>query len=694
MIKKKLFLFIFCFLFILIGLFLFLFFHNRGEVKAETGQVWETCSSITPDCDHNWDFIMGYRFVPSVNGSVTKLCGYFAGTKTVKLYNSSYTLLRSASVTSSDNWACTAISSVNLNAGETYYVATVLGGSGGCIQQGVNLPSGGRMCGYINVYRSIREAGAEITSAHLEDRFSISGLADIVFVPTCQNNGTVCTGDSDCCSLNCSDDYDGIGSYCCDSGQCSHNAVCYNSGICQGTYVCGSGGWEDHCSNGVQDCDETGVDCGGASCGICPVACEDHNVWGWAWSETIGWLSFSCRNQGTSGDYGVDIDENTYVLSGYAWSENIGWVSFNRTDTGTPPSSPNYGTHLAQADEYGRLTGWARALAACDSVPCSSSGPCTNCGGWDGWIRLDGLTSTGVPVDSYIDSSFEPSEFRGWAWGSDVVGWVSFNNLNCDSDANTISDQGNYSGCSLGENVSDYEVKTSIDFLGNNPPTVSNMLDPDDAEEYCDVGPGLGYVGFEWRYNDVDGDSELKYEFRVNNVNNVNDGNPEMNITVNNPACNDLDPSLNLSCINTQGATIGTTLDFNTTYYWWVRVYDSENDDSGWIAGPSFTTSVHAWPWVNFSWVPTSPAIDEEVQFTDESTVYGGTVKQSWSWAFTNGDPAFSCCNEPNPVVVFSDNGENPVTLEVTDSDGFACDAVKTLNTTLPLPQWIEVAPE
>jgi len=128
--------------------------------------------------------------------------------------------------------------------------------------------------------------------------------------------------------------------------------------------------------------------------------CGSHNISGWAWSENIGWVSFSCENcdsdnngyvdSGACGgdnsstfsiDYGVDMDINSGVLSGYAWSENIGWVSFNYSETGAPPGSPDYSSsgYIARTSTSTfEASGWARALAASS----------TYSGGWKGWIKL------------------------------------------------------------------------------------------------------------------------------------------------------------------------------------------------------------------------------------------------------------------------------------------------------------------
>lgn len=118
-------------------------------------------------------------------------------------------------------------------------------------------------------------------------------------------------------------------------------------------------------------------------------------ITGYAWSDTIGWISLSGSN------YGLSIAPDG-TIGGYAWSETIGWVSVNSTDLSGCPASPCN----AKMQSDGSLTGWLKALSA-------------NGNGWDGWISLNG---------SNYGPSFSGGTFSGYAWGSDVVGWVSFAN--------------------------------------------------------------------------------------------------------------------------------------------------------------------------------------------------------------------------------------------------------------------------
>ncbi len=59
---------------------------------------------------------------------------------------------------------------------------------------------------------------------------------------------------------------------------------------------------------------------------------------GFAWNDTVGWISFNCSNHngcGTS-NYSVTVNPSTGVFSGFAWNDIIGWISFNGADIGIP----------------------------------------------------------------------------------------------------------------------------------------------------------------------------------------------------------------------------------------------------------------------------------------------------------------------------------------------------------------------
>ncbi len=128
-------------------------------------------------------------------------------------------------------------------------------------------------------------------------------------------------------------------------------------------------------------------------------------VAGYAWSDTIGWISLNCSNHSSCGtvSYGLQVDADG-VLSGKAWSENIGWVSADITDLlGCPDGG------CSARFEGDELTGWLKAL----------SGGSSQSGGWDGFISLSGSSPSYGPTLS-------SGTFSGYAWGDTNVGWIDF----------------------------------------------------------------------------------------------------------------------------------------------------------------------------------------------------------------------------------------------------------------------------
>lgn len=392
------------------------------------------------------------------------------------------------------------------------------------------------------------------------------------------------------------------------------------------------------------------------------------NVSGYAWSENIGWISFNNISGGGATDYGVNINPTTGIFSGYAWSENIGWISFNRADTGVPPGPPYNGseTYIAKLDlGTKQVSGWARAL---------SFG-----GGWDGWIKLRGIAQDGSPYGISWNSGTE--EFEGWAWSDMVIGWISFNCLN----------QG---VCG----ASNYKVVASL----NQSPKVE--LPQIDSQIYCNVFSGKGQVRFQWTYQDDDGDNESRFDFRVNDVNNVNNSNPEVDKSF---------PGLSFpnGTLNTQSVLVGSEINYNTTYYWWAKVFDTHGSDSGWIAGPSFTTQIHALPTPDFSVPAGNPSANEIIKFVDNSQCYtiGGVayscktaVTNRYEWDFNN-DGNVDCDSNSNPAcrgdvqTSYPISGTYFVRLKITDStipgpDNY-CFIITPVGVSLPSPEWKEIQP-
>lgn len=137
---------------------------------------------------------------------------------------------------------------------------------------------------------------------------------------------------------------------------------------------------------------------------------SSDNLSGWAWSSTIGWVSFNSTTGGGA-NHGVNVNANG-LMSGYAWSPNVGWISFNSSNLAGCPSGTCTATFNSQT---GAVSGWARAIAG--------NGSSVQTGNWGGWIQLSG-SSYGVSASG--------CQWSGYAWGggpsldTGVIGWLSF----------------------------------------------------------------------------------------------------------------------------------------------------------------------------------------------------------------------------------------------------------------------------
>ena len=371
----------------------------------------------------------------------------------------------------------------------------------------------------------------------------------------------------------------------------------------------------------------------------------DENVYGWAWSENIGWISFNNTTGEGSTNYGVNIEPDG-VFSGYAWSENIGWISFNQAELSGCPSAPcRAEVNLSNYE----VSGWARALAYGD--------------GWDGWISLRG-SGYGIKING--------TEFEGWAWGDNVVGWISFNCNNSETPT----------ACSN----SDYKVETSFDF--NQAPTATNLTVS--ALDYCTYSLP---TRLSWNFSDPDGDDQEYYQVQADD--NASFSSPEADSEI-------------LHSVSNSYTASG--LSYNIpTYHWRVKVWDDKGADSGWISGPSFPTPPHKYPYPDFTFSPSSPSIDEIAQLcavqtgvcsTNPSTCYNAFNNpiscsgQTFLWTLP-AEAEFattSNASTENPEIKFTDSGDYMITLKITDDVG-SCSITKPIQATLPLPEWEETTP-
>ena len=214
----------------------------------------------------------------------------------------------------------------------------------------------------------------------------------------------------------------------------------------------------------------------------------------------------------------------------------------------------------------------------------------------------------------------------------------------------------------------------------NNPPTISNLDDSD--IDYCSKSP-INVI-LSWLFNDVDvGDKQSAYQVNITkkSTGRIYDSgkvsSPSSSITA-----QKINNDMNSNFIWYDSSNLG--------YLWKVKAWDSSDAESNWANG-SFKTTKHQWPTIDFTLEPNEPSRDEDVQFTDQSTVYGGSSKFSWLWTFQDGNPANSSVQ--NPIMKFISEGTKTAILKLTDSSGYYCSNFKIISIKEKLPGWEEVNP-
>ena len=211
-------------------------------------------------------------------------------------------------------------------------------------------------------------------------------------------------------------------------------------------------------------------------------------------------------------------------------------------------------------------------------------------------------------------------------------------------------------------------------------PTAQNLSVS--AADYCLPPPSQR---FSWNFNDPeDGANQSAYWLVIDN--NSNFSSPEF------------DSGKLASIVTSPSVVVSSSpganqLAFNTTYYWRVTVYDSQDRSSGWVNGTSFATAIHLFPDADFNWSPTSPTKEDAVLFSDTTIFHTGSRNQSWFWSVP-GATYLASTNDStqNPQVRFKAKGTYLVSLFASDDAG-TCVKSRSVIVGLPIPEFEEVAP-
>lgn len=256
---------------------------------------------------------------------------------------------------------------------------------------------------------------------------------------------------------------------------------------------------------------------------------------------------------------------------------------------------------------------------------------------------------------SQVDEWLSCDSVTGLQWADpDGITWSSISGTSCEN-------VDLFQVCSNGGNGGNG---------GNSSPDATDLLVVEG--DYCVTASHF----FSWIYSDSDGDSESKYQIQIDN--DIGFNSSEVDKT--------FDISLPSSSNNTYIAILGSEIDYNTTYYWRIKVWDDQDEDSGWINGSSFVTR-QQYPSADFSWSPQNPSQGEDIAFTSATTNEFG----SYSWNFENGLPSIS--SEQTQIVQFDSDGSKQIKLQVTNLSGNSCEKSQLIDVGWSLPGWQEVLP-
>ncbi len=414
------------------------------------------------------------------------------------------------------------------------------------------------------------------------------------------------------------------------------------------------------------------------------LASEEHNMRGWAYNVTYGYISFNCLDDNFAGrfpftfpfpfyigpceysQHGVHLDQNDN-FSGEAWNSILGFITFNA------PSTPS--------DDF-------RALCN-NSNTCTAASNCTACYNeadqkvygymkvvnTGEWIRLDQpAISPNTQITNYLAP--QPGIWSGYTSAS--FGTISFN---CSDDA---------------------VCGTNSYYVRIGPLEVRQMTAPNWGEpEACSIGSRGAIL----RWNRRSG-VQTGFQIIVSTQDSMTSG-----VVLDTGRINNAATQHQLS-----------NLSYDTPYYWFLRLWDSggfptpwrqfnTQGTKDWITdnyprntqignSKTFTTYRHEYPRPYFTWSPEEMIVaTTSNSFVSQSLYYpsgnvsapcaGSACTYLWSTSDLNAQITFP--TDASTSIMFTKATNTTVTLRTTDLDSYACSTSTTLNVNYELPLWREI---
>ncbi|MCF7860396.1 hypothetical protein K9M09_02140 [Patescibacteria group bacterium] len=421
-------------------------------------------------------------------------------------------------------------------------------------------------------------------------------------------------------------------------------------------------------------------------------ASENDNIRGLAHNDLYGYISFNCLDDDSSArfpftfpisfnippcdfsQHGVNLDlDNNF--SGMAWSPSLGFIDFSATST--PPDNYAFNSNC--------------------TATCNVSNSCTACYnendqrvyGWgqvisDGrWIELNG-GSPPTTMTNYTNP--QPGIFSGYA--SSTFGAISFN---CSNDSSCYS--------------FDYKVWFwKLELREMSAPNWS-------FSDACDTVARKAV--FKWSRR---GGIQSAYRIIINTTNSTSS-----------PVFDSGKISGTAAQITCPGALCAFTPAYNETYYWWLQLWN-ENDEATELfqfdtsgtgvltdnlaansaanlidPNLTFTTYKHEFPNPFFTWDPLDIIVGSSTDFISDSYYYSTAFPNSnaqlcvdgicdFAWSASDPGAIINSTTTATTSIIFINNLSQTVSLSITDPDLYTCSTsspVLSINYNLPI--WKEV---
>lgn len=425
-------------------------------------------------------------------------------------------------------------------------------------------------------------------------------------------------------------------------------------------------------------------------------AAESDNVRGRAFNPLYGLISFNCLDDDFAGrfpfiftfrfnvppcslsQHGVNLSADNN-FSGLAWNPVLGFIDFGATST--PPDNYAFNTNCSHTCNAGnscsacynetdqRVYGWAQVVS-------------------DGrWLELNSVISPPTMITNYLAP--QPGIFSGYA--STSFGAISFN---CSNDASCATE--------------DYYVRLwKLELKEMSGPNWS-------FSEACSGGARKAV--FKWLRRSG---TQTAYRIILNTTNSTSS-----------PAFDSGKISGSAAQIVCPGPLCAFTPSYNTSYYWWVQLWNEKDQpteyfqfntqDNGVLtdniagnqtANPddphlTFTTYRHEFPTPYFTWSPYEILVGTSTEFTSNSSFYTtaspnsapqSCVGPNCQYLWTGSDPSaqISAATSATTSIIFVNIRPQTISLRVTDPDLYTCSTSSPfLTINFQLPIWKEVKAE